>query len=199
MADTQGLTSIHGRRVGIDRMGNLVTDRGDGNGVNLQRYTAYSNTAASTAISSTASETAFSLAYSVPANSLVPGEVIDIFWQGIATATNGTDTLAIKVYIGGTSGTLLFTHAATDVADNNVFSGWYKLIIRTVGASGTLVGFGHGKSVPAAEGTMTAKDDILASTTIDTTAAQQIAVSATWSNASASNSCRLDVLHVVRG
>jgi len=199
MADTQGLTSIHGRRVGIDRMGNLVTDRGDGNGVNLQRYTAYSNTAASTAISNTASETAFSLAYSVPANSLVPGEVIDIFWQGIATATNGTDTLAIKVYIGGTSGTLLFTHAATDVADNNVFSGWYKLIIRTVGASGTLVGFGHGKSVPAAEGTMTAKDDILASTTIDTTAAQQIAVSATWSNASASNSCRLDVLHVVRG
>lgn len=199
MADTQGLTSIHGRRVGIDRMGNLVTDRGDGNGVNLQRYTAYSNTAASTAISDTASETAFSLAYSVPANSLVPGEVIDIFWQGIATATNGTDTLAIKVYIGGTSGTLLFTHAATDVADNNVFSGWYKLIIRTVGASGTLVGFGHGKSVPAAEGTMTAKDDILASTTIDTTAAQQIAVSATWSNASASNSCRLDVLHVVRG
>ena len=199
MADTQGLTSIHGRRVGIDRMGNLVTDRGDGNGVNLQRYTAYSNTAASTAISNTASETAFSLAYSVPANSLVPGEVIDIFWQGIATATNGTDTLAIKVYIGGTSGTLLFTHAATDVADNNVFSGWYKLIIRTVGASGTLVGFGHGKSVPAAEGTMTAKDDILASTTIDTTAAQQIAVSATWSNASASNSCRLDVLHVTRG
>lgn len=199
MATTEGLTSIHGRRVGIDRMGNLVTDRGDGNGVNLQRYTAYSNTAASSAVSNTASETAFSLAYSVPANSLVPGEVIDIFWQGIATATNGTDTLAIKVYIGGTSGTLLFTHAATDVADNNVFSGWYKLIVRTVGASGTVVGFGHGKSVPAAEGTMTAKDDILASTAIDTTAAQSITVSATWSNASSSNSCRLDVLHVVRG
>jgi len=200
MATTEGLTSLHGRRVGIDQPGNVVTDRGDGNGVNLMRWTAYTNTAASTAISNTASETAFSTSYTIPANSLVAGEAIDIEWQGIATATNSTDTLAIKVYIGGTSGTLLFTHAATDVADNNVFHGKYKLIIRTVGSSGTMVGFSGGsKSVPAAEGTITMKDDIQGSATIDTTASQQIVVTATWSNASSSNSCRLDVLHVVRG
>ena len=199
MATTEGLTSIHGRRLALDRPGNLITDRGDGNGVNLQRWTAYANTAASTAITNTASETEFSTSYTIPANTLLVGETIDIFWQGIATATNSTDTLAIKVYLGGMLGTLLFTHAATDVADNNVFSGWYKLIIRSVGSSGTVVGFGHGKSVPAAEGTMTAKDGILASTTVNTTIAQLIAVSATWSNASASNSCRLDVLHVTRG
>lgn len=199
MADTIPLTSIHGRRVGLDRVGNLVTDRGDGGGVNITRYTAYTNVAASTAISNTVTETAFSTSYSIPANSLVPGEAIDIFWQGIATNTNSTDTLTIKVYIGGITGTALFTHAATDVADNNVFMGQYKLIVRTVGASGTIVGFGWGKSVPAAEGTATFKDDILASTTIDTTAAQSIAVSAQWSVASASNSCRLDFLHVTRG
>lgn len=205
MATTEGLTSIHGRRLGLDRAGNLVTDRGDGNGVNLMRWvdlmrwTAYANTAAAAAISNTASETEFSTGYTIPANTLFPGEVIDIYWQGIATATNGTDTLAIKVYLGGMLGTLLFTHAATDVADNNVFSGWYKLIVRSVGSRGTVVGFGHGKSVPAAEGTMTAKDDILASTKLNTTIPQLISVSATWSNASSSNSCRLDVLHVMRG
>ena len=74
--------------------------------------------------------------------------------------------------------------------------GEYELIVRTVGASGTVVGFGTGKSVPAAEGTATYKDDILASTTIDTTAVQQVAVSATWSVASSSNSVRLDFLTV---
>ena len=68
----------HGKRVGIDRPGNLVTDRGDNNGVNLQRWTAYANTAASTAISNTAAETEFSTSYTIPANTLVAGEVIDI-------------------------------------------------------------------------------------------------------------------------
>jgi hypothetical protein len=43
---------------------------------------------------------------------------------------------------------------------------------------------------------MTIKDDILASTAIDTTANQVIGVSATWSNASSSNSCRLDFMRV---
>jgi hypothetical protein len=39
-------------------------------------------------------------------------------------------------------------------------------------------------------------DDILASTTIDTTAAQVLGVSATWSVASTSVSCRLDFFRV---
>lgn len=199
MADTRILTSIHGKKLGLDRPGNLVINRDDAYGESLVRYTAYSNVAASTAISNTITETAFSLGYTIPANTLVAGETIDIDWQGIATATNGTDTLRIRVYIGGTSGTLLFDHAATDVADNNVFFGTYALIVRTTGASGTVVGRGFGKSIAAAEGTATLKDDILASTTLNTTAAQDITVSATWSAASASNSCRLDFLRVVRG
>jgi hypothetical protein len=65
--------------------------------------------------------------------------------------------------------------AATDVADNNVFEGEYEVIMRTVGASGTMVGTGTFKSVPAAEGTATYKDDILASTAIDTTVARSSA------------------------
>jgi hypothetical protein len=105
--------------------------------------------------------------------------------------------LAVKLYIGGLSGTALISHAATDVANNDVFQGEYELIIRTIGASGTMVGKGTYKSVPAAEGTMTIKDDILASTTVDTTADQKVSVSATWSAASANDSVRLDFLRAI--
>lgn len=199
MADTRILTSLHGKRLGLDRSGNLILDRGDTVGESLVRYTAYTNTAASSAVSNTITETAFSVSYTIPAGTLVAGESIDIDWQGIATSTNGTDTLRIRVYLGGTSGTLLYDHAAQDVANNDVFLGTYRLIIRSVGSSGTVVGYGWGKSVAAAEGTATFKDDILASTTVNTTAAQDIVVSATWSAASASNSCRLDFLRVTRG
>lgn len=193
MAVPKILTSVHGRLLGLSRMGRLVAG---GNIPGVASLVAYSNGAASSAISNTTTETAFDTSYTFPKNSLDAGQVIKIKWQGIATSTNSTDTLAIKVYIGGITGTLLFTHAATDVANNNVFMGEYELIVRTVGASGTVVGFGTGKSVPAAEGTATYKDDILASTTINTTAVQQVAVSATWSVASASNSVRLDFLTV---
>lgn len=193
MAVPDILTSIHGRLLGLSRRGRLVAG-----GLNrgVASLVVYANTAASTAVSNTTTETAFDTKYTLPANSLSEGQVIKIKFQGIATATNSTDTLTIKLYIGGTSGTALISMAATDVADNNVFTGEYELIVRTVGASGTIVGVGTYKSIPAAEGTMTIKDDILASTTIDTTASKDICVSATWSVASTSNSVRLDFMRV---
>lgn len=156
----------------------------------------YSNTAASTAISDTTTEALFDTKYSIPANALRAGARIRIRFQGIATATNSTDTLTIVLYIGGLTGTALISMAATDVANNNVFTGEYELIIRTIGASGTMVGVGTYKSIPAAEGTMTIKDDILASTAIDTTVAQVVGVSADWSVANAGNSVRLDFMTV---
>lgn len=156
----------------------------------------YVNTAASTAVTASSTETLFDKYYSIPANKLKASTRVNIRYQGIATATNSTDTLTIKLYIGGLTGTALISHAATDVANDNVFSGEYMLIIRTAGASGTMVGCGTYKSVPAAEGTATYKDEILPSTTIDTTAAQVVGVSATWSTTNAGNSCRLDVLSV---
>jgi hypothetical protein len=193
MALPRILTSVHGLRLGLSQTGRLIVGALNPGVAPLVVYT---NEAASTAISNSTTETLFSTQYSVPAKSLRPGQLIKIRFQGIATATNSTDTLAIKLYIGGLSGTALISMAATDVADNNVFEGEYEVIMRTVGASGTMVGTGTFKSVPAAEGTATYKDDILASTAIDTTVAQVIGVSATWSVASASNSVRLDFMRV---
>ena len=193
MATPAILTSIFGRRLGLAPSNRLVVgDRLP----SVVPAVAFTNTAASTAVSNTTTETLFDQFCTIPAKHLQPGQLIRIRYQGIATATNSTDTLAIKLYIGGLTGTVLFSHAATDVANDDVFQGEYELIIRTIGASGTMVGVGTGKSVPAAEGTMTIKDDILASTAIDTTTSKVIGVSATWSVANAGNSCRLDFLRV---
>lgn len=157
----------------------------------------YRNVAASTAHSNTTTEALFDTQYSIPANTLVAGSVIKVRYQGIATATDSTDTLTVKLYIGGLSGTAILTGTATDVANNNIFAGEATIVIRTAGASGTLVAVGTHTDVPAASGTATQGiTEITASTTIDTTAAQVIGVGADWSVATASNSCRLDILVV---
>lgn len=157
----------------------------------------YRNVAASTAHSNTTTEALFDKQYSIPANTLVAGSVVKIKFQGIATATNSTDTLTIKLYIGGLAGTALLTGTATDVANNDIFAGEFTLIIRTAGATGTMVGYGTHTEVPAASGTAVHDiTEILASTTIDTTAAQVVGVGADWSVANSGNSCRLDMLIV---
>lgn len=191
MAIPKILTSLHGRLIGLSHRGALVINaKGRAGRVPLVLD---SPVAASTAVSNTSSETAFDKKITVPANTLHSGSVIRVKFQGIATATNSTDTLAIKLYIGGTAGTALLSLAARDVANSDIFSGWFDLIIRTNGSSGTMVGMGSATANPNAAGSSMVSA-FLASTAIDTTSDKDIVVSATWSVASASNSCRLDFL-----
>lgn len=151
----------------------------------------YEATAASAAVTTTASETAFDKSYTIPANFLRVGDVIHVVAQVIATATNSTDTLTLKLKIGST---VIVATAAVDVANNDIGYIEADLVIRSIGASGTFVATGvQGLGVP---GTVTAKPFLLASTAIDTTATQALTVSATWSTNNAGNSCRLDVLSV---
>lgn len=157
----------------------------------------YSAVAASAAHSDTTTEALFDKQYSIPANTLVAGSIIKVRYQGIATATNSTDTLTIKLYIGGLAGTAILTGTATDVANNAIFAGEALIQIRTAGASGTLVAVGTHTDVPAASGTAThGICEITASTAIDTTAAQVVGVGADWSVADAGNSARLDIMVV---
>ena len=175
--------------------GRLTTTDGVASGTaKVMGGLAYSNTAASTAVASTSLETLFDTSYTMPADTLKAGTVVKIRYQGIATTTVGSDTLGVKLYIGGLAGTALITAAAVDGVNSDTFSGEFQLVCRTAGATGTMVGTGVYKTT-AAEGTMTAKDDILASTTINTTASQVIGVGATWNTTNA-NSCRLDILTV---
>lgn len=151
--------------------------------------------AAGTALTGSSTETALG-SFSIDASTLKAGTVVKIRYQGIATATNSTDTLTIKTYIGGLSGTALLTSSATDATNNDIFEGEVTLVVRTAGASGTFVAVGGHTKVEGASGTATRVSAITASTTIDTTVAQVVAVSGQWSTTSGSNSCRLDILTV---
>lgn len=192
------LNSIDGRQVGEDVFGRLVArDLADvANDAKVVAKKLYAQTAASSAVTNTTTETLFDANYTLPANILQVGSLLRIRYQGIATATNSTDTLTAKLYIGGLAGTALQASAATDVANNNIFGGEFFLAVRTIGATGTFIGWGDYIKTLAASGTATSVIANVASTTIDTTAAQVIGVSATWSVASASDSCRLDYLTV---
>lgn len=192
------LNSIDGRYVGLDENGRLVArDYADASGdakVIAKKLTA--SVAASAAVANTATETEFDKSFTLPANVLKVGSLLRIRYQGIATATNANDTLTVKLYIGGKAGTALQTLGATDVANNDIFAGEFYLSIRTIGATGTMVGWGNGTKTLAASGTATMVVNTLASTAIDTTAAQKLVAAATWSAANAGNSCRLDYFTV---
>lgn len=189
--------SVLGHQLAIDVNGCPNTKKEIGGMTRTIGGLSYSNTAASAAHTNTTTEALFDKQYSIPANTLWAGAVIKIRYQGIATATNGTDTLLVKLYLGGLSGTALLTGTATDVADNNIFAGEATVVIRTIGASGTFVAVGTHTDVPAASGTAThGITEITASTAIDTTVAQVIGVGADWSVANAGNSARLDILTV---
>lgn len=147
--------------------------------------------AASAAVSNTTTETAFDKTVTIPADTLQPGDVIRVRAQAIATATNSTDTLDLQLRLGTTD---ILATGAVDVANNDIGYIDAEIVIRTIGASGTMVAAGVvALGVP---GTVTAKPKLMASTALDTTAAISVNVSATWSVANAGNSVRLDVLDV---
>jgi hypothetical protein len=85
---------------------------------------------------------------------------------------------------------------ARDVANNDIFFGDAEMIVRTIGASGSFIACGLAPANPNAAGAAV-NQTFLGSTTIDTTTAKVIGVSAQWSVANAGNSCRLDFLRVV--
>lgn len=145
--------------------------------------------AASSAVTNTATETSFDNSIlTIPANTLNLGDVIRVRAQGIATATNSTDTLNVRLRLGTTA---FIATGAVDVANNDIFTIDADVVIRTIGASGTAVASGY--TAIGAAGTATARPQFAASTTIDTTAAISANISAVWSVQNVGNSCRLDV------
>jgi hypothetical protein len=153
---------------------------------------AASAVAASSAITNTVTETAFSTgSKTLDGTQLRVGDVIRVRLQGIATATNSTDTLTVKLYLGTEE---IVTTGAVDVADNDIFFIDCDIVVRTIGASGAIVACGLvGLGV---EGTVTAKPFKKASATEDISGSVAVAAKATWSVAHAGNSCRLDVFNV---
>jgi len=117
----------------------------------------------------------------------------------IATATNSTDTLDVKVRIGSTTltGTVVGDSGAVDVADNDKVIIDLDVDVRAVSAAGSVDVIVSGVvSAPGAEGTATARV-AYEPLTLTASTAYKIEVTGTWSVASASNSCRADELTVI--
>ena len=141
-----------------------------------------------TAVTNTVTETVMAT-FSIPANSLVQGRVIEFLAAFIATATNSTDTFRFRVRIGGVAGSVVGDTTAIDLANNDtgVISG--QIVIREDGASGSIVG------ASLATLKTTAAQTLLDATTLDTTAATTLVLTCTQSAASASNSARATIFN----
>jgi hypothetical protein len=151
-------------------------------------------TADSTAVTTSSTETDFDVSKSINGAELVAGDVIEVFAQGVATATNSTDTLTIKLYMATE---VIATIAATDVANSDAFSIHAFITIETAGASGKLRAGGW--TAIGASGTGAATHFRLASASEDISAALvAVKVSAKWSTTNSGNSCKLEQLVVKR-
>lgn len=127
----------------------------------------------------------------VPAGTLKVGDQIRIRAQGDFPATHSTDTVIITVKIGTT---VLVATAALDVANNDQFLVDVLLTVRTIGATGTFVGFAT--TNVGTGGTTTTRAWDIVSTSIDTTVAQSITVNFTWSVSDAGNQAVLNNLTI---
>lgn len=151
----------------------------------------YNNKAASAALTNTVTETAFDKSVIIGASKLKVGDELNIEALVKATATNSTDTLKAKLYVGSQA---IVDSGAVDVADNDIIQLSAKIVVRAIGASGKIIAMCS--IAIGAPGTAARKAQDLVETTIDLTAAQTIAVKGTWSVAHAGNSCRLEILSV---
>ena len=152
--------------------------------------------AASTTITNTTVETAFSNGVvTIPANACAAGTVFKVFAQGIAPATNGTDTLVVRLRFGaaGVGATIVAVTPTVDVANDDIWTIDARVTVRTIGGTGTFVGAGH--AALGAAGTATVRGRSVGSSALDTTAARNLTVTAQWSVANANNQVRLDILH----
>jgi len=159
----------------------------------------YAMIAAGTALTNTTSETVLA-STELPAYSLNSApKHYHVHAVVIATATNSTDTLDVKVRIGGTTltGTVVGDSGAVDVANADKVIVDLDVDVRSVTAAGSVDVIVSGLvSAPGAEGTATARV-AYEPLTLTASTAYKVEVTGTWSVASSSNSCRADELSIV--
>jgi hypothetical protein len=144
-------------------------------------------------VTNTVAETPFTQQFVVPANLLQVGDRIVIRAAGTITGHNSTDTLNVKLYIGNI---VVASTGAVQNAANDIFYFECEVVVRSITSAGTIVATGEvGDGTP---GTATEKPFLLQSSTLDSTIAETIKLTATWSVASAADIVRLDVLNIDR-
>ena len=156
----------------------------------------YRNVAASTSHANTTDAADFDETFAIPANTLKPGSIIKGRISVWVEDNNSTDTLTLILRLtpAGGSAVAIVTISAVDVADDDCGYIDFSIMIRTAGASGTMVA--HGMTALGAFETAAMTPFLMKSTAIDTTKVQTVSVNADWSVAHADNECELALLEV---
>jgi hypothetical protein len=161
----------------------------------------YSNTAASNTVTNTNTETVFqvggaTIGYTIPAASLVAGDVIRVRGGGLIVGAANTDTIVVKVYLGSTA---VLTSPTIDAVTNDIFEFDGDIYIRSVGNSGTYVAggwFWNGTPAAAAGAADIGAGTAVGSTAINTNTTNLISVKVTISVVDTADQVRLDKLSV---
>ena len=136
--------------------------------------------------------------YIIPAKTLVAGSTIRFWAAGVVEDNNSTDTLTMAVRLGTsttvTSNTAVFSTAAVDVADDDIYCLQGMIQIRTAGSSGTAVAM---MSYQDSDATGTApKWNYKSSFAVDTTSALYLDITGDWSVAHADNEANSEMFVV---
>jgi len=160
-------------------------------------------TADGTAIANTTTETIVFSNVTIPANYMQDARTLRITAVG-RHSTTGTPTIRFRVRWGGVGGTLIWD-SGTITCGSGITAGLWgihdlTIVTRANGATGTVFATGFvviGSALAPTVGSATgaaavgvfgsAGDDTPAAVTVDLTADTALAISATWSAASASN------------
>lgn len=149
------------------------------------------NVAASASIgASSTAEADFDKTFTIPASELVAGSVIRVRAQGILTGTAATTQCDIQLYAGTES---IVTEVVAVGVANDVWEIDAEIVIRTIGASGTLVATTNtifdAQSTPNVLATK-------ASAVEDMTGGLTIKLSGQFDGSDGANAVRLDILSV---
>jgi hypothetical protein len=168
----------------------MFVDHGGTSGTKMSTIgqVAGAQVAAGTSVENSTTETAASRGI-IPANTLVAGSTIRLSAAGIVEDNNSTDTLTIRVRLGTSatpaSNEQLLASAAVDAADSDIYIVSGLIQVRTAGATGTAVAL-FSYQDPDASGTAP-KMQYKASFTLNTTVANNLDLTATWSVAHGDN------------
>tara|TARA_R110002012_G_scaffold12735_1_gene56222 strand:- start:62 stop:670 length:609 start_codon:yes stop_codon:yes gene_type:complete len=168
----------------------MFVDHGGTSGTKMSTIgqVAGAQVAAGTSVENSTTETAASRGI-IPANTLVAGSTIRLSAAGIVEDNNSTDTLTIRVRLGTSatpaSNEQLLASTAVDAADSDIYIVSGLIQVRTAGATGTAVAL-FSYQDPDAAGTAP-KMQYKASFTLNTTVANNLDLTATWSVAHGDN------------
>jgi hypothetical protein len=156
-------------------------------GADLTALGIYAETVGSTIQNTTTTTSVFNTVTgvtSLPANFFAVGKTITIFISGTYAQQSGSNTCTISLSIGGVAmGSIALTHG--NIVSATYFDAQFTLTCRTAGASGTIQY--QGKGVLNTSSPSFYFQSSTTSGSINTTTANTIAVTGTWSAANAAN------------